>query len=86
MPENYEEIVSNLLKKTSAPGLTESINDLKDKEFSGIPLTEEEKKAIHNFEQFRLKALNSISEEEKFHLVYRKFQVLANLCPWTNFL
>ncbi|MCX8080884.1 MAG: hypothetical protein N3F09_06575 [Bacteroidia bacterium] len=78
--------LNELLKKTSASGLYESINDLRDKEFSGIPLTEKEKKALSNFEQFRISVLNSISDDEQFHLTYRKFQVLANLTPWTDFL
>jgi hypothetical protein len=84
--ENNNEILNHLLKKTSVSGLPVSINDLKDKEFSGQPLTEDEKKAIRNFEQLRISVLNGIKDDDLFHLTYRKFQVLANLNSWKDFL
>ena len=49
-------------------GGTESINDLRDKEFSGKSLTAEEKFALTNFDKYRLKILNSQENEEQFHL------------------
>jgi len=67
-------------------GLPVSINDLKDKEFSGQPLTEDEKKALRNFEHLRISVLNGIKDDDQFHLTYRKFQVLANLNSWKDFL
>jgi len=85
MPD-YENIISEMLSKSTVSGKAESINDLKDKEFSGFNLSEDEKKALKNFESFRIKVLNQIKDEDKFHLTYRKFQVLANLSPWTDFL
>jgi hypothetical protein len=84
--ENNNEILNQLLKKTSISGLPISINDLKDKEFSGQPLTEDEKKALRNFEQLRISVLNGIKDDGQFHLTYRKFQVLANLNSWKDFL
>lgn len=84
--ENNNEILNHLLKKTSVSGLPVSINDLKDKEFSGQPLTEDEKKALRNFEQLRISVLNGIKDDELFHLTYQKFQVLANLNSWKDFL
>lgn len=84
--EKNIEILDHLLKKTSAYGLPVSINDLKDKEFSGQTLTEDESRALRNFERLRISILNEIQDEEQFHLTYRKFQVLANLNSWTDFL
>lgn len=60
-------------------GGAESINDLRDKEFSGKSLTAEEKFALTNFDKYRLKILNSQENEEQFHLHYRQIQVISNL-------
>ena len=67
-------------------GGTESINDLRDKEFSGKSLTAEEKYALANFDRYRLKILNSQENEEQFHLNYRQIQVISNLGDWREFL
>ena len=63
-----------------------SINDLKDKEFSGKSLTTEEKTALRNFEHYRLKVLNDQKTEEDFHKKYQQLQVLANLGSYKEFL
>lgn len=67
-------------------GGTESINDLRDKEFSGKSLSAEEKYALANFDRYRLKILNSQENEEQFHLNYRQIQVISNLGDWREFL
>lgn len=67
-------------------GVTESINDIRDKEFSGKPLTAEEKYALGNFDKYRLNILNSQENEEQFHLHYRQIQVISNLGDWREFL
>ncbi len=67
-------------------GGAESINDLRDKEFSGKSLTAEEKFALANFDTYRLKVLNSQDDEEKFHQHYRQLQVISNLGDWREFL
>jgi hypothetical protein len=67
-------------------GGTESINDLRDKEFSGKALTAEEKYALATFDKYRLKILNSQENEEQFHLLYRQIQVISNLGDWREFL
>ena len=67
-------------------GGAESINDLRDKEFSGKALSAEEKFALANFDRYRLKILNSQENEEQFHLQYRKIQVISNLGDWREFL
>lgn len=63
-----------------------SINDLRDKEFSGHKLTTEEKKAIRNYDNYRINVLNAQTEEDAFHNTYRQLQVVANLGDWKEFL
>ncbi len=79
------DLISKLLNKKST-GLVISINDLRDKEFSGTILTSEEKFALSTFDKYRIKILNSQEEEEKFHHHYRQLQVIANLTDWHEFL
>lgn len=67
-------------------GGSESINDLRDKEFSGENLTSEEKFALANYDKYRLSVLNAQSNEEQFHLHYRQLQIIANLGDWREFL
>jgi hypothetical protein len=67
-------------------GGAESINDLRDKEFSGKTLTAEEKYALANFDKYRLNILNSQEDEEQFHLNYRQIQVISNLGDWREFI
>ena len=79
------DLISKLLNKKST-GLVTSINDLRDKEFSGIKLTSEEKFALSTFDKYRINILNSQEDEEKFHNHYRQLQVIANLTDWHEFL
>lgn len=67
-------------------GGAESINDLRDKEFSGKNLSAEERFALANFDRYRLNVLNSQENEEQFHLHYRQLQVISNLGDWREFL
>ncbi len=79
------DFITTLLNKKTT-GLVVSINDLRDKEFSGIKLTAEEKFALSNFDRYRINVLNSQTDEEKFHYQYRQLQVIANLSDWREFL
>jgi hypothetical protein len=63
-----------------------SINDLRDKEFSGLKLNTEEKAALSNYDKYRLSILNSQDTEDDFHNAYRQLQVVANLGDWKEFL
>lgn len=83
--KTQNDFISKLINKKST-GLVVSINDLRDKEFSGVKLSAEEKFAISNFDKFRIAILNSQTEEEKFHYQYRQLQVVANLSDWREFL
>ena len=67
-------------------GGAESINDLRDKEFSGKTLTAEERYALANFDKYRLSVLNAQENEEQFHYHYRQIQVISNLGDWREFL
>ncbi|MGZ3883622.1 MAG: hypothetical protein ACXVP0_12575 [Bacteroidia bacterium] len=82
---------SDILKKVFAKelgstGLVVSINDLRDKEFSGIKLSPEERFALSNFDKYRLSILNAQDSEDGFHQHYRQLQVIANLSDWREFL
>lgn len=83
--EYKTDILSVLLNK-KATGLVVSINDLRDKEFSGVKLTAEEKTALANFDRYRISVLNAQTDEQKFHYKYRQIQVIANLSDWREFL
>ena len=79
----------DLLKKYFAKseiGGTVSINDLRDREFSGEALTEEERRALHNFDHFRIEQLNAMKSDMEFHEKSRQLQVMANLADWKDFL
>ncbi len=83
--ESTKDFLSKLFSKTTK-SLTTSINDLRDKEFSGQKLSSDERFALSNFDKYRIKVLNSQSNEEAFHETYRKIQVIANLGDWKEFL
>jgi hypothetical protein len=83
--EGKTDFFSKLLN-TKASNLVVSINDLRDREFSGIKLSADERSALANFDKYRLKVLNSQTDDEQFHLKYRQIQVIANLSDWKEFL
>ncbi len=63
-----------------------SINDLRDRYFEGISLSEEEEMALSNFDQYRLNKLNSARSDAEFKLIYLKIQAMANLSSYRYFL
>ena len=79
------DLISKLLNKKST-GLVTSINDLRDKEFSGIKLSSEERFALNNFDKYHINLLNAQEDDDKFHNSYRQLQVIANLTDWREFL
>jgi hypothetical protein len=83
------QIRNNILQRFFAKkdiGGEVSINDLKDKEFAGKELSAEEKKALKNYDNYRINLLNSQESEDNFHQTYRQLQVIANLGDWKEFL
>lgn len=83
--ENKQDFLSRLLDKKSSK-LVASINDIRDKELSGVKLNHEEKAALANFDRYRINVLNSQLDENDFHHKYRQLQVIANLSDWREFL
>lgn len=83
--ENKSDFITRLLNQKST-SFAQTINDLRDKEFSGIKLSPEEQLALDNFDKYRLQVLNSETDEEKFHHRYRQLQVIANLGDWREFV
>jgi folate-dependent tRNA-U54 methylase TrmFO/GidA len=63
-----------------------SINDLKEKQYDDIPLSEEEMLAIQNFDKFRNAYLNASINEEEFDKRYLELQAKANLADYKLFL
>ncbi len=66
--------------------LTTTINDLRDKYFDDLPLMEEEELALDNYDQYRIKKLNSATSDEEFKLFYFKMQAMANVSSYRYFL
>jgi len=63
-----------------------SINDLRDKYFDDLPLTEDEERALDNFDQYRLQQLNAAKNDEEFKIKHLKIQAMANLSSYRYFL
>lgn len=80
-----EDILKKYFAKADIGG-TLSINDLRDREFSGERLTLEEQTALRNFDRHRIESLNGITDDKEFHERYRQLQVMANLGDWKDFL
>ena len=80
-----EDILKKYFAKAEIGG-TLSINDLRDREFNGESLSEDEIKALKNFDRYRIEQLNGISDDKEFHERYRQLQVMANLGDWKDFL
>jgi hypothetical protein len=81
---NIKNLSDFFTKKTI--GGEASINDLRDKEFSGKHLSTEEKRALQNYDNYRISLLNAQDSDEAFHKAYRQLQVIANLGDWKEFL
>lgn len=79
-------ISQNYSSKSSLMGELISINDLRDREYAGQKLTNEEKTALKNFDKFRLAQLSEQKSERDFHNKYIQLQAMANLSPYQEFL
>jgi hypothetical protein len=84
--ENSKEALNAYLQEAgiSSGGLT--INDVREREFSGKSLTPEQKAALSNFDKFRILELNKQSDDIEFHKRYRELQVMANFGNFEEFL
>lgn len=63
-----------------------SINDLKDKEYSNIELSHNERLALKNYDRYRIAELNKQTNERSFQTRYLQLQAMANLTPYEEFL
>lgn len=63
-----------------------TINDLRDFDYSGQPLSHQQRLALKNFERYRIHELNQQLSEQDFHKRYTQIQVMANLYPFKEFL
>lgn len=83
--ENRAKLLNKYFAKADIGGVP-SINDLREKEFNGEPLTQKEKQALVNFDRFRLNELNAQTDDISFHKKYQELQVMANLGDYIEFL
>lgn len=63
-----------------------SIDDLRDKEFSGKRLAEDERRALERFDQFRVEHLEKATDDEDFQRRYFQLRTWANLHSYKDFL
>lgn len=64
----------------------ESVTDLREKDFSGISLSNGERLALSRYDAYRIWYLNSSETEDVFHKRYQELQAKAMLAPWAEFL
>jgi len=87
--DKVKSILKALDKTEQATGKTildiVTINDLRDREQSGL-LGEKEETALRNYEKYRIRKLNEATDEEDFQNQYQLLQALANLSPYEEFL
>ncbi len=77
-PKNTGEKGASLLPTT--------INDLRDKEFGDEGLTQEEARALRNFDRYRLEHLKQATSEKDFHERFMRIQAKANVNSYREFL
>ena len=63
-----------------------TINDLRESDFTGRPLSHQQRLALKNFDRYRIHELNQQLSEAAFHKRYTQIQVMANLSPFKEFL
>ena len=73
-------------KENLNPNIFQSINDLSDKDFSGKPLSKDEKRALDNFNSYRLTILKAAQSKKDFHDRYKDLRIKAGLSPYSEFL
>jgi len=63
-----------------------TINDLRDSDFTGRPLSHQQRLALKNFDRYRIHELNQQLTDAAFQNKYTQIQVMANLFPFKEFL
>lgn len=85
MNEQEKSVSQSTFTKQTLGG-TVSINDLREKEFSGKQLSYDEQTALKNFDRYRISELNKQVSDMAFHERYRELQIMANLGDFSEFL
>ncbi|MFB6257696.1 MAG: hypothetical protein ABEH38_03300 [Flavobacteriales bacterium] len=83
-PSKKEKLTRSGLR--SRLNLPVSIDDLRDKEFAGNSLSKEEKRALENFDRFRVEYLEKAQDDEDFQRRYFQLRSWANLHSYEEFL
>ena len=84
--KNTNESVNAYLKEAGISSGGATINDLREREYSGKSLNKQEKLALSNFDKFRIAELNKPMDDITFHKRYSELQVMANLGNYDEFL
>jgi len=63
-----------------------SIADIEEKYFNMERLSDEEHRALRNFERYRVKKLRKSQDQRRFDKNFTRMQVLSNLANYTEFL
>ena len=82
-PNKEQKTRSSLRSRLNLPV---SIDDIRDKEFSGKELSAEERQALDNFDQFRVEYLEKAADDEDFQRRYFQLRTWANLHSYEDFL
>ena len=80
------ESVNAYLKESGISSGGATINDLREREYSGKSLSKMEKLALANFDKFRITELNKPMDDITFHKRYSELQIMANLGNYDEFL
>ena len=83
---NSKESVNAYLKEAGISSGGATINDLREREYSGKSLNKTEKLALSNFDKFRINELNKPMDDITFHKRYSELTVMANLGNYDEFL
>ncbi len=86
MPSSKDKQKRTRSSLRSRLNLPVSIEDLRDKEFAGKPLEEEERRALENFDRFRVEYLEKAESDEDFQERYFQLRTWANLHSYEDFL
>lgn len=86
MPSQSDQEKLTRSRLRSGLNLPTSIDDIRDKEHTGKSLDENEKRALKNFERYRVEYLQNAKNEEDLQRRYFQLRSWANLHNYEDFL
>ena len=86
MAKSWKDIAEEIKSGKYMPELPVSVNDLLDRLYDGVELSLEQRKAIQNYEKYRVRFLNSATNDLEFRERYEELQIKANVSPFQEFL